>query len=172
MNKSAQGFTLVELLVVIAIVAILAAVVILIINPLELLRRGRDVTRISDLDNLQKAISTALADSTSPAATLCFNIANPTVATCTGLSTDANAKKNDGTGWIKINFSTQAVITVSTLPPDSTNDATYHYSYASDGSSFELNAVLESTQLKGRMGTDGGDNANVYEVGSKLTLLN
>ena len=46
-----KGFTLVELLVVIAIVAILAAVVVLIINPLELTRRGRDAARLTDLSN-------------------------------------------------------------------------------------------------------------------------
>lgn len=168
MRNSAQGFTLVELLVVIAIVAILAAVVILIINPLELLARGRDTVRISDLENIQKAITTALADSTgAPAATLCFGLTAP----CSGLSTDVSAKKNDGTGWAKVNFAGAATLTVSTLPQDPTNTATYHYTYYSDGTNFELNAVLESNQLKGKMLNDGGDNDNVYEVGSKLALL-
>lgn len=98
-----------------------------------------------------------------------YNLAPP----CSGASTDAgaNARKNDGTGWVKVNFAGQASVTVSTLPSDTTNNSTYHYSYSSDGSYYELNAVLESTKYSPKMAQDGGDNPNVYEVGSKLTLI-
>lgn len=60
-----RGFTLVELLVVIAIIGILTAVVILIINPLELMKRGRDSIRMKDLSNLQSAINVSLQEATS-----------------------------------------------------------------------------------------------------------
>ncbi|HEY4525527.1 MAG TPA: prepilin-type N-terminal cleavage/methylation domain-containing protein, partial [Candidatus Paceibacterota bacterium] len=44
-----KSFTLIELLIVIAIVAILSTVVIITLNPAELLRQSRDSVRLSDL---------------------------------------------------------------------------------------------------------------------------
>ena len=66
-NKSTRsGFTLIELLVVIAIIAILSVVLILTLNPAELLRQARDSNRVSDLATLKSAISLYLADVSSP----------------------------------------------------------------------------------------------------------
>ncbi len=175
MKKTAQrvnkGFTLVELLVVIAIIAILAAVVVLIINPIELTKRGRDAARLTDLANLQQAINVAAQEATTSGdAILCFGETAP----CTANSNDAatTIRKSDGTGWVKVNLSSQKSVSVPTLPQDPINDANNHYTYSSDGTSWEINAVLESTQYTSKMETDGGDNIGVYEVGSDLTLLN
>jgi len=57
-----KGFTLIELLVVIAIIAILSVVVVLTLNPAEMLRRSRDSNRASDLATIKTAISLYLAD--------------------------------------------------------------------------------------------------------------
>ena len=57
-----KGFTLIELLVVIAIIAILSVVVVLTLNPAEMLRRSRDSNRASDLSMIKTAISLYLAD--------------------------------------------------------------------------------------------------------------
>jgi prepilin-type N-terminal cleavage/methylation domain-containing protein len=66
MNKrkigSKKGFTLIELLVVIAIIAILSVVVVLTLNPAEMLRRSRDSNRASDLSMIKTSISLYLAD--------------------------------------------------------------------------------------------------------------
>ncbi len=51
-----RGFTLIELLVVIAVLATLAVAVVLVLNPAELIKEGRDTTRISDLAALNNAI--------------------------------------------------------------------------------------------------------------------
>src|SRR5271156_6624921 len=56
-RKNKKGFTLIELLVVIAIIAILSVVVILTLNPAELLRQSRDSDRISDLCTLRTALA-------------------------------------------------------------------------------------------------------------------
>jgi prepilin-type N-terminal cleavage/methylation domain-containing protein len=176
LKKTAQGFTLVELLVVIAIIAILAAVVVLIINPLELTRRGRDAARLSDLANLQTAINVAVQEATDSAdAILC--VGGLTSGVCTGKSTDATSRTANGAGWVKVDLSTSKSVSVPTLPADPTNSATYHYTYCSDGSAWEIDAVLESDQQKGKMATDGGDENNTdstgrFEVGSNLTLVN
>ena len=178
MKKSAQvhkGFTLVELLVVIAIIAILAAVVVLIINPLELTRRGRDAARLTDLSNLQQAINVAVQEATGSAATiLCSGVPAPVVS-CTG-SSNVAGRSSDGTGWVKVDMSSQKSVSVPTLPVDPINDATYHYTYCSDGNGWEINAVLESEQQKSKMANDGGnenaiDTTGRYEVGSNLSLI-
>ena len=170
MKKSAQvhkGFTLVELLVVIAIIAILAAVVVLIINPIELTRRGRDAARLSDLANLQQAINVAVQEATGSAATiLCTGASAP----CNGVS-NTGTRVSDGNGWVKVDMSTQKSVSVPTLPIDPINDATNHYYYCSDGNAWEINAKLESVQQSGKMGSDGGDDPALYEVGSSLKLV-
>ncbi len=53
-NKS-QGFTLVELLVVVSIMAILTVAVVSAINPLEQLRKGRDIQRKADAATILSA---------------------------------------------------------------------------------------------------------------------
>lgn len=178
-----QGFTLVELLVVIAIIAILAAIVVLIINPLELTRRGRDAARLTDLANLQTAINVAAQEATNGGVAILCVGATETVATpgtplpdCIGNTNDnsANVRKADGTGWVRVNLSAQKSVSVPTLPIDPINDTTYHYTYSSDGESWEINAALESDQQKPKMldVNDGGDSDTKYEVGSSLTLQN
>lgn len=184
LRKTARGFTLVELLVVIAIIAVLAAVVVLIINPLELTRRSRDAARLSDLSNLQQAINVGVQESTSSgsAAILCFNISAPCTESTYPLG--ASARKSDGTGWVKVNLSTQKSVSVPTLPVDPLNDNDYHYTYKSDGNAWEIDTRLESDQQKAKMDNDGGDcdssndtgapsgvNKGRYEVGSNLTLI-
>ena len=170
MKKSAQvprGFTLVELLVVIAIIAILAAVVVLIINPLELTRRGRDAARLSDLANLQQAINVSVQEATSSsAAILCNGGATP----CSG-SSNIGGRTSDGSGWVKVNLSSQQSVSVPTLPVDPINDTTNHYTYCSDGSGWEINTALESQQQSSKLGGDGGEDNNLYEVGSNLGLI-
>lgn len=165
-----QGFTLVELLVVIAIIAILAAVVVLIINPLELTRRGRDSARLTDLANIQQAINVAVQEATTSAQDiLCASGWDG--SKCSGQS-NVGGRTSDGNGWAKVNLSTQQSVSVPTLPVDPTNSTTYHYTYCSNGATWEIDTKLESVQQNGKMGNDGGDEADKYEVGSKLDLIN
>lgn len=167
MRKSAPGFTLVELLVVIAIIAILAAVVVLIINPLELTRRGRDAARLTDLANLQSAINVAVQEATgSASAILCDGGATP----CNG-SSNIGTRNSDGTGWVKVNLSSQKSVSVPTLPVDPTNSTASHYTYCSDGNGWEIDTALESQQQSGKAGGDGGNDPLLYEVGSSLSLI-
>lgn len=173
MEKSAhiqhKGFTLVELLVVIAIIAILAAVVVLIINPLELTRRGRDAARLTDLANLQSAINVAVQESTGSGAVtvLCSTSGS---YPCNG-SSNTGTRASDGTGWVKVNLSSQKSVSVPTLPIDPVNSVAYHYTYCAASDAWEINTVLESDQQKGKMTTDGGNENDKYEVGSNLTLV-
>lgn len=181
-RKIRIGFTLVELLVVIAIIAVISAAIILVVNPIELLRRSRDSTRLHDLTNITKAINIALQDST--VATVNFLCAQSGSYPCGGgapagnLSGRSNVgtRVASGTGWVKINLTSSVVATLSTLPVDPTNDATYHYTYCANNDNWEINTVLESNQSKNKMATDGGDQnatdtTGRYEVGTSLTLI-
>lgn len=174
--KSARvkGFTLVELLVVVAILAIIALIAFVVIQPLEFKRKTSDTKRLTDVAQVQQAISVALQESTQAGDILC----NGATGTCTGKSTDAGARKSDGTGWVKVNLSSQKSVSLPTLPADPSNNAALHYIYCSDGKDWEVNTVLESDEhvkTQKTMEVDGGDEngptAPKYEVGSKLTLI-
>ncbi|MCL5006914.1 MAG: prepilin-type N-terminal cleavage/methylation domain-containing protein, partial [Patescibacteria group bacterium] len=55
-------FTLIELLISIAVIGILAAVVVVVLNPAQLLAESRDSRRIQDLGNLNNAIGMYLTE--------------------------------------------------------------------------------------------------------------
>jgi prepilin-type N-terminal cleavage/methylation domain-containing protein len=187
MQQRAQtkGFTLIELLVVIAIVAILSVVVILTLNPAELLRQARDSNRISDLATLKSAISLYLADGQTAsigADGRCYAARSTTTVTCGGrfggttTSTATTSRAVSGSGWLPVDFT---LITsgapISNLPVDPLGDnATYYYAYtaSSSGGVFELTAKMESTKYGTGTGdvenSDGGNNTDHYEVGTKL----
>ena len=85
-----KAFTLIELLVVIAIIAILSIVVVLTLNPSDMLRSARDSTRLSDMATLQSAINVWIADVSTGGGSLNFgsstltylSLVDPTATTC------------------------------------------------------------------------------------------
>ena len=56
LHRKEQGFTLIELLIVIAILGVLAAALLVAIDPVEQLARGRDSGRKSTINQLGRAI--------------------------------------------------------------------------------------------------------------------
>lgn len=148
-------------------IPILAAVVVIAINPLELTRRGRDAARISDLASVQQAVNIAVENATDPNA-LCYK----TQAPCEGRSnsTDLNVKNIDGTGWIKVDLTKTKILPTNLLPIDPVNSRELYYRYCSDGVNWEINIPLESQQTKGKVAEDKGDNPALYETGSDLTV--
>ena len=194
--KSRKAFTLIELLVVIAIIAVISVVVILSLNPAELLRQSRDSGRLSDLSTIKSAILLYLADAQSPnIAASAFGYGSCYVSSISGgsgtttakcgvftgayatnvSSSAANYRKIDSTGWVPVNFSSLSYGSpFGALPVDPVNNnTTTYYAYAATstgGSFFELDAFMESAKYTVTMANDGGNNANVYEIGNQPGL--
>jgi prepilin-type N-terminal cleavage/methylation domain-containing protein len=168
-----RGFTLIELLVVIAIIAILSVVVVLTLNPSEMLRRSRDSNRLSDMTTLSTAISHFQTDqsivsgtgSLGTSNTVYVSIPDPAASTSAGSNCSSLGlltlpagyayhcagpnfyRKTDGTGWIPVNFSTITTGTpLGQLPTDpiNTSSSRLYYTYTTNGTQFETTAVMES----------------------------
>jgi prepilin-type N-terminal cleavage/methylation domain-containing protein len=182
-----RGFTLVELLIVIAILAILAAAVVIVLNPAELLAQARDSQRITDLKTLKDAIDIFVVDNPSaslgtaervyislPDTTLtCANISLPTLPAgwTYNCVTSANLRNTDGTGWVPLNLgSIFGGTPIPYLPIDPSNDLTTgrYYTYVMGGS-YQLSALMEAE--KSFAMKDGGRYVEMFEVGSDLSLL-
>ncbi len=186
-----KGFTLIELLVVIAILAVLMSVIVITLNPAEMLKKTRDTKRISDLDALRTAINLYIVDQGSlPSLSNCYTHVASGMTTSSSVGTNcptfnySTSQVVTGTGWIPINFtSISSGSPLSSLPVDpkpTTGAINSSYVYIAKfvmaSTTFELTANMEASYYSnGGSGDveskDGGNNNDLYEVGSDLTLI-
>ncbi|MEM4648306.1 MAG: prepilin-type N-terminal cleavage/methylation domain-containing protein, partial [Candidatus Pacearchaeota archaeon] len=91
-----------------------------------------------------------------------------------------NMRKLDGSGWLPINLTAFRNLPIHELPVDPINSFSqrmfYSYVFHRKTKGFELNANLECNKFKkegveDKVSTDGGDDQNIFETGSILTLL-
>lgn len=187
-----KGFTLIELLIVIAILAILAAVVVVVLNPGELLRQGRDSQRVADLSAVNSAISLYVTDTVPATWTVAnFCTTGTTVPGSAAASCTLSATTTvNGDGWVPINFTLiSSGSPLGRLPMDPANGSTACLGtpaicfYAFEASStvpfgkYKIHANMESVKYAtGGTGDvesntkDGGTENTWYEVGSDLTI--
>lgn len=162
--KSVKSFTLIELIIVIAILGILAAAVVIVLDPAETLAQSRDAQRFSDLDTMNKSISlyqvanggslpgnantvyVSIADTSST----CGDLGLPTLPSGDSYACSSNPQAVNGTGWIPINLAANNGNTLSSLPvdPSNTTSTGLYYTYSVSGNYFELTAVLESQKYR------------------------
>lgn len=204
LNKKNKGFTLIEILIVLAMILILFGITSQIFKPSYYLQKSRDVKRIGDLKALELALRTYLTATSSPnlgPANKGVDEASSTIFISVpfdkedmrGQTLILNGKtyyfsqassteyfKNDGNGWIPVNFTILPYLPISTLPADPLNsyNKKFFYSYVFNraSSTFEINANLEFVDYKygssnDQVSIDGGDNDNIYEVGNALNLM-
>jgi len=62
MTRSRKGFTLIEILIAVGIIAILAAIVIIAINPARQFQRARDSQRWSDVNAILNGVHQRMVD--------------------------------------------------------------------------------------------------------------
>jgi prepilin-type N-terminal cleavage/methylation domain-containing protein len=182
-----KGFTLIELLVVIAILAVLMSVIVVTLNPAEMLKKTRDTKRIADLDALRTAINLYVTDQGSlpsfSANCYVYTSGAPANGGCT--PTVVPSQAINANGWIPIDFTKiSSGAPLSSLPIDPKNSTTsavtttyvYYFAGKTASSTFELDANMESAYYSnGGAGDveskDGGNNPDLYEVGSDLSLM-
>ena len=180
-----KAFTLIELLVVIGIVAALAVVVVLLLNPGEMVAEARDSNRSSDMSTLSRAISIYQEDqiggSIGTASTTYISIPDPTATTTAGTNcasmglpslsnglvyhcpASSTYRNTDSTGWIPVNFNTVTIsppLTVLPVDPINTTSSNEYYSYtvgASPGAGpgYAITADPESSKLQNSLRAQG-----------------
>ena len=163
--------------------------VVLTLNPAELLRQSRDAGRLSDLSTLTSAINLYNTDqsgastySLGSSSNTYLSIPDPTASTtCGGLggnfssggyftcATATSSRAINGTGWIPINFSNiSAGSPVGTLPVDPVNSTSSneYYSYQTNGTTFRIVATPESQKYAAAVGVS----PLMFVAGSNPTL--
>jgi len=168
--KDGEGFTFTNFLIIIVIICAVVLFVLWIIKPTETLQKTRDNQRFTDTTDITTAINLYLADGKT------FNVTG--LNNLTGYSSidleKVSAQKNDGTGWIKLDFASIASgAPITLLPIDPTNNDKYHYTFGVNklNGTYEVNCVFEGLENASKMSSDNGNNPNVYEVGTDLTIL-
>ena len=200
LKQSAQkGFTLIELIIVITILVILGVVVVVLIDPAEILKQSRDSQRISDLASIKGASqlvltsgtpSTADCGSTQPinsTSSMWISLPSTTGGSAYSSTTAALSQLADGTGWIRMNYASSTTgRALSNLPTDPTNTLSgslyYRWGCTNIGNiyEYEIDATLESAKYKAsctasgcddKSARDGGNSATRYETGNNLNIL-
>lgn len=169
-QKHKFGFSIPEIMLVVGIIAILASASLVLLNPVQAIKRSRDAVRFHDLNTLKSAIVLAVQNG-SPFGARCLS-----VSPCDSLS---NSPFADGTGYVDLDLTGY----ISRLPRDprhnagsftdllnQSSDASYQFAHDNLGN-FEIRARLEAKDNAAKYVDDGGDDSGYYEIGTKLDIL-
>lgn len=120
-NRRRKGFTLIELIIVIAIIALLGTTVIVVLDPVEMFKEGRDSQRIADVEQMNRVMSLYAANVGDLSASICDNkcyaqtlegVGFGTAPRCGQRYSAANnnttvtstSQAIDGTGWVPVDL--------------------------------------------------------------------
>lgn len=163
------GFSFIQILIILVLIAILGGAIIYILKPSKVLEKSRDAKRFADIKEISMAINQYLADKHD-----FQGLVGPYSSIDAGFANDSAREKIDGKGWIPLDFtiiSTGAPFNL--LPIDPLNNSTYNYrlGVAVSNKTYELDCIFEDQENITKHSTDGGNNPNVYELGTDLTIL-
>lgn len=162
-SKHQKGMiSILEITIAVGILVTLTSIIVFFLKPIKNQKRGRDIVRINDLLTLTRAIEEYKLDKNSYP-----DVINTTRTSSALPAGNTGPETNPLQGWIDADFNGY----LTKLPIDPINSGSLVYTYRTDGSTYELNAILEFDNEK-LMQNDGGNNTAVYEVGTKKTLMN
>ena len=149
-NSKVKGFTLVELLIVIGILGVLAAAVVVVLNPAEILEQARDAQRLQDFASINSAISLWAASVTSPTLLEVLNSSVDTadLGACgdSKTATTDTDRTVDNTGWVGVpldDITGGSPLSVLPIDPVNTTTSLNYYTYIAGGS-WKLSSILEA----------------------------
>lgn len=125
---------MIEILLVIGMIAILAAIVIIAVNPARQFAQSRNTQRVSNVNTILNAAHQYAVDNTG---TLPANI--PASADCAGVATNEICKTGAAscTGLVDLSVLTASEIYIVSMPYDpsgaTTNGAGYHIAKSANG---------------------------------------
>ena len=125
-----KGFTIVELLIAIVVIAILAAISIVAYNGIQV--RGRDASRASDVNSIQKALSLYYVDEGKYPA-------------CGVPGTSCNSPAL--ASYLVPKY-------IQKMPADSTSTATYSYVTNTDGDGYGMRILYEKGTCRYLVGSN------------------
>jgi Tfp pilus assembly protein PilE len=202
MNK--KGFTLFEILLVLLIIFLIFSITLQIFNFSEYFKKSRDLKRISDMQILNNTFNLYLNLIENPSlgpSNTSINEATPTIfisipfdkEDIRNLTISSGSQtfyfsqvssteyfKNNGEGWLPVNFTILPNVPLSILPVDPINSYSqklfYSYIFKRSSSTYEINTKLESKNYnylgkEDKTSTDDGDNIYLLEIGNDKTLM-
>lgn len=188
-----KGFTLVELIIVITILVVLGVVVIVLIDPAEILAQSRDAQRISDLASIKAATQLVLSTGTLPSTSECDTVQPITTLSRVWTSTVAaggsgysvviatsTRSQVAANGWIKIDYTTPSTgRALTSLPVDPVNNYTtlnskglyYRWgcTYISGKYEYEVDAAMESAKYQPGCTASGCEDKGLIDGGNSNT---
>lgn len=157
---SPRGFTLVELTISLSLIALLAGLLVVLINPPQMRKKGRDVVRLVDFGTLLQAVESYTVDHGEPP-----DLENTLRRSDQPVAAGEAPQLADGRGWLGVDLSAY----LAKLPTDPVNAGSLVYRYKRVGKRFEIDAVMEEyTDL---MRDDRGNDDERYELGTDLGIL-
>ncbi|MCL5004068.1 MAG: hypothetical protein M1352_02240 [Patescibacteria group bacterium] len=163
------GVTLIELMITIAGIAVLASILVTVINPVSYQQKARDSVRLRDLNTLKSVIILALQNGGT------FTGRCTAASPCNSLAGGLNV---DGSGYVDLPL--PGYLTQLPADPLSSHNTFVDgtgatvpsaYLFAESGSDFEIKAHFESSSNTDRYSSDGGTDNTSYEVGTKLNIF-